>query len=237
MASSVVGPKTKALIASKLAAEQREAEQDDLTIRGSEAASGTCHRCGGGLARGNRDNACACKACGTRFHAMDCGDRLLAVGFEELSDACPKVRVRTHFCVCDEGSTTGVLKRGRRQRVLSPPLHPAPPHPPTSAHLKECCFTHVYIFHCEPRLHPHRSPVLSIFLFFWLFFTLSLRNVSLFSVLRTVRVRGRAVRVPRHHGAQVAAAQGWHGSREQEGADAEGAYYEPRRGGGRRRWG
>jgi hypothetical protein len=56
---------------------------DDPTLRaptvpgadvvGAEAAKGTCHNCGGSMARGNVELAKMCGACGTRFHASDCG--------------------------------------------------------------------------------------------------------------------------------------------------------------------
>lgn len=75
---------------------------DDPTLRaptvpgadvvGAEAAKGTCHNCGGSMARGNVELAKMCGACGTRFHASDCGGRLAGAGLHHAVGQCPKVR-------------------------------------------------------------------------------------------------------------------------------------------------
>ena len=53
---------------------------------------GTCHKCGGSLARGNQSLARQCGACGTRYHASDCGGRLAMSTYFGPPDVCPKVR-------------------------------------------------------------------------------------------------------------------------------------------------
>ena len=62
-------------------------------VVGKEAATGTCHKCGGSLCRGNPALAKLCGTCGTRFHAVDCGNRLKQAGFPDAGHLCPKVRV------------------------------------------------------------------------------------------------------------------------------------------------
>jgi hypothetical protein len=89
MASLIVGGSTRSSSVDNTAEEQKTRFAD---IRGPEAAKGTCHKCGGGLARGNSALACLCGTCGTRFHTSDCGARLANSGYTGSTDVCPKVR-------------------------------------------------------------------------------------------------------------------------------------------------
>lgn len=68
---------------------------DSGDITGVDAATGTCHKCGGSLSRGNPALATLCGTCGTRFHASDCGNRLEEAGYPNMGHLCPKVRQDT----------------------------------------------------------------------------------------------------------------------------------------------
>jgi Zn finger protein HypA/HybF involved in hydrogenase expression len=65
---------------------------ENPVFAGKVAAIGTCHKCGGSLRRGRKEIASLCKTCGTRFHSIDCGNRLQISGYPGMSEHCPKVR-------------------------------------------------------------------------------------------------------------------------------------------------
>ena len=71
---------------------ESEGTPSDGVIVGKVAAIGTCHKCGGSLRRGRKEIASLCKTCGTRFHSIDCGNRLQIAGYPGMSEKCPKVR-------------------------------------------------------------------------------------------------------------------------------------------------
>lgn len=72
---------------------ESEGTPSDGVIVGKVAAIGTCHKCGGSLRRGRKEIARLCKKCGTRFHSIDCGNRLQISGYPPgMSEQCPKVR-------------------------------------------------------------------------------------------------------------------------------------------------
>ena len=94
---------------------------------GMEAAMGTCHKCGGSLCRGRKEFASLCGECGTRFHSIDCGDRLQRSGYQGMSEQCPKVRLST--CATVDGRIDATLAFFRamlntlsqgRERVIDP---------------------------------------------------------------------------------------------------------------------
>lgn len=67
-------------------------DEGNSVFTGKVAAIGTCHKCGGSLRRGRKEIASLCKTCGTRFHSIDCGNRLQISGYPGMSEQCPKVR-------------------------------------------------------------------------------------------------------------------------------------------------
>ena len=62
-----------------------------LDIEGRDAATGSCHCCGGMLSR-TRESARQCGKCSARYHAYDCGNRRRDAGFTDF-DQCPRVSV------------------------------------------------------------------------------------------------------------------------------------------------
>jgi hypothetical protein len=60
-------------------------------IEGRDAATGSCHCCGGMLRR-TPESARQCGKCGARYHAYDCGNRRRDAGFTDF-DQCPRVSV------------------------------------------------------------------------------------------------------------------------------------------------
>ena len=120
---------------------------DDPTLRaptvpgadvvGAEAAKGTCHNCGGSMARGNVELAKMCGACGTRFHASDCGGRLAGAGLHHAVGQCPKVRA--------EDERAGAFPAGRAPRrdgergvALPPTIFPPVAHRTTRGSVGFC---------------------------------------------------------------------------------------------------
>ena len=71
----------------------RASDVGSLVLNGKVAAIGTCHKCGGRLGRGRKEVASLCQMCGTRFHSVDCGNRLKISGYLGMSERCPKVRL------------------------------------------------------------------------------------------------------------------------------------------------
>ena len=62
-----------------------------LDIEGRDAATGSCHCCGGMLSR-TPESARQCGKCSARYHAYDCGNRRRDAGFTDF-DQCPRVSV------------------------------------------------------------------------------------------------------------------------------------------------
>lgn len=60
-------------------------------IEGRDAATGSCHCCGGMLRR-HPESAKQCGKCGARYHTYDCGNRRSEAGFTNF-DQCPRVGV------------------------------------------------------------------------------------------------------------------------------------------------
>ena len=107
--------------------EVKPASEGKPLSAGMEAAMGTCHKCGGSLCRGRKEFASLCGECGTRFHSIDCGDRLQRSGYQGMSEQCPKVRLST--CATVDGRIDATLAFFRamlntlsqgRERVIDP---------------------------------------------------------------------------------------------------------------------
>lgn len=62
-----------------------------IDIEGRDAATGSCHCCGGMLRR-HPESAKQCGKCGARYHTYDCGNRRSQAGFTNF-DQCPRVGV------------------------------------------------------------------------------------------------------------------------------------------------
>ena len=83
-------------------------------IEGRDAATGSCHCCGGPLRRAP-EVARQCGKCGARYHAYDCGNRRSEAGFTNF-DQCPRC---AEMCMCAKGPMlchTRALRDSRRKK-------------------------------------------------------------------------------------------------------------------------
>lgn len=110
---------------------KRASKEKKEDVKGSEAAIGSCHCCGGMLQR-IPESARRCGTCGARYHAYDCGNRRSQAGFTNF-DQCPRVSVLppsnpAYRLVRGPCSTHNLPSR--RTRTFFPGLSDPDSHPP-----------------------------------------------------------------------------------------------------------